>query len=152
MNAHRWLGRLDKNSWPRRLCRFLATPRPLTYAELVGKTKAGGLLSQGYVYHMLGLIDCGNPEIWLGLVKRSARSEADKERMQQLMSALMADYVFALKFDEVVFNPYTGGDAGKLAPIEWIVNEFGQDMPGPVSVEELFGRSAGEETRGKVSP
>jgi hypothetical protein len=41
-------------------------PRPrytpaLTYAELVERTKAGGLLSQGYVYHTLGLIDCGNP-------------------------------------------------------------------------------------------
>jgi hypothetical protein len=94
---------------------------------------------------MLGLIDCGNPEVYLGLVKRSARSEADRERMQQLVSAMMADYVFALKGDEVVFNPYKGGDAGELTPIEYILSEFGKDVPPPVSIDELKDSwSAGE--------
>lgn len=143
LDAHRWLQWLDKNSWPRRLCRFLATPRPLTYAELVAQTKAGGVLSQGYVYHTLGLIDCGNPEIWLGLVKRSMKSEADKERMYQLVSAIKADYVFARKFDEIVFNPYTGGDAGNPTPIQYILQEFGKEFPAPVSAEELMARDPG---------
>ena len=59
MTLESWLRRLDKNSWPRRLCRYLATPRPLTYSELLERAKARGLISQGYVYHTLGLIDCG---------------------------------------------------------------------------------------------
>lgn len=147
-----WLRRFDKNGWLRRLCRYLATPRPLTYEELIEGTKAGGFLSQGYVYHTLGILDCGNPEIWLGLVKESTKSEARTERMKQLVSALMADYVFALKFDEVVFNPYTGGDAGNLAPIQYILQEFGKDFPAPVSAEGLMGTSAGEGASGEVSP
>jgi hypothetical protein len=73
-------------------------------------------------------------------------------RMQQLVSAIMADYVFALKFDEIVFNPYTGGDAGNLAPIQHIVQEFGKDFRAPVSAEELMGTSAGEDAGGEVSP
>jgi hypothetical protein len=59
--------------------------------------------------------------------------------MQELVSAIMADYVFALKGDEVVFNPCKGGDAGELTPIEYIVNEFGTDFPAPVSADELMG-------------
>ena len=133
----RLLARLDKNSWPRRLCRALATPRPLTYTELVSRTKGIGLISQGLVYHTLGLIDCGNPEVFLGLVKRSTKSEADRERMQQLVSAFMADHVFALKGDEIVFNPYKGGDAGDLTPIEFILKEFGKDIPAPISEKDL---------------
>ncbi len=136
----------------RRLCRWFATPRPLTYSELIERAKAGGTLSQGYVYHTLGLLDCGNPEIWLGLVKESMKSEARKERMQQVVSALMADYVFALKFDEIVFNPYTGGDAGNLAPIQHILQEFGKDFPAPTSVEGLRGTSAGENAGGEAAP
>jgi hypothetical protein len=123
----------------------------LTYAELLAKTKAGGLLSRGYVYHALGLIDCGNPEVWLGLVKRSAKSEADKERVYQLVSAMMADYVFALKFDEIVFNPYTGGDAGNLTPIEHIMREFGKDVPAPVSIDD-FTRPDAEAATGEAPP
>ena len=107
----RGLGRLDKNGWPRRLCRSLATPTPLTYAELVKKAETGGYFSRGLVYQVLGFLDCGDPEALVAMVKRAGKSEADHERMQQLVSALMADYVFALKFDEIVFNPYTGGDA-----------------------------------------
>jgi hypothetical protein len=86
--------------------------------------------------YTLGLIDCGNPEIWLGLVKRWSKSEDDKQRMQQMVSALMADHVFALKFDEIVFNPYTVWDAGK-APIQYILEEFGKDFPAPVSGSEF---------------
>jgi hypothetical protein len=104
------------------------------------------------VYHTLGLVDCGNPEIWLGLVRKSMKSEADKERMQQLVSAIMADYVFALKFDEIVFNPYTGGDAGNLTQIQHILQEFGKDFPAPVSAEGLMGTSAGDDAGGEVSP
>jgi hypothetical protein len=143
--AWRLLARWDANSWPRRLCRALAEPRPLTYAELVERTKAGGLISRGLVFQTLGLIDCGNPEVYLGLVKQSTKSDADRERMHQLVSAMMADYVFALKADEVVFNPYKGGDAGELIPIQYILNEFGKDIPAPVSLDELKDSwSAGE--------
>jgi len=133
---------LGKNSWPRRVCRYFATPRPVTYAELMDQTKTGGLLYQGMVYHTLGLIDAGNPEIWLGLVKRSMRSEADKERMQQIASLIRADYVYALKFDEIVFNPNKLANAGNLTPIEWIIQNFGEDFPAPVSAEELFHHKA----------
>jgi hypothetical protein len=79
------------------------------------------------------LIDCGNPDFFVGFAKRAARSEADLVRMEQLVSAMRADYVFALKGDEVVFNPYKGGDAGDVTPIEYIMNEFGKDVPALVS-------------------
>ena len=127
----RGLGRLDKNGWPRRLCRSLASPRPLTYAELVKKAETGGYFSRGLVYQVLGFLDCGDPEAFVAMVKRAGKSEADNERMQQLVSALMADYVFAIKFDEIVFNPYTGGDAGTFSPIEHILNAFRKDIPAP---------------------
>ena len=86
---------------------------------------------------MLGVLDWGDPDVWLGMLKRAARSDADREQMQQLAGALMADYVFALKFDEVVFNPYPGGDAGSVTPIQYIMAEFHKDFPEQASVEDF---------------
>jgi|SRR5262245_33254749 len=130
-----WLNRrVDKNSWLRRICRRLATPTPVTYTELIARTKAGGLVSQGLVYHMLGIIDCGNPQVFVAMLKRWGQSEADQERMKQLVSAFMTDYVFAIKFDEIVFNPQRSSGGGKLTPIERITQEFGQDFPVPEQV------------------
>jgi hypothetical protein len=132
----RWL---PADSWVRQLCRRLATPIPLTYADLRAVTSTHAVYSRGSVYKVLGLLDCGDPEMFLGLVKRASQSPADDARMRQLVSALMADYVFALKFDELVFNPYSGGDAGALTPIVFIMQEFGKDVPAPVAVHDLTG-------------
>ena len=99
--------------------RYYARPIPLTYQELVEKVKAGGIVCKGHVYDVAGMLDLGNPRVFVAVVKQSAESEEEFTKMQAITQTLMQDYVFALQADEVVFNVVAGPSG--LTPLQRVV-------------------------------
>jgi hypothetical protein len=99
--------------------RYWARPIPLTYKEFVEKVKAGGIVGRGHVYDVAGMLDLGNPNIFVALVKQSAESQEEFTKMQAITQLLMQDYVFAIQADELVFNIVAGPDG--LTPLQLVV-------------------------------
>ncbi len=101
-------------------CRAALAPReksvPLTYAEVVALAKAGGTKCDRMAYDLLGLVDCGNADVFVSLVHTTIKANWDDARRAAFLAPLVHDGVFLQTGRVVAVNTQPGADG--LAPLQ----------------------------------